>query len=61
MQFVNNTEGTLAVYVFDTSDGSVNSTGGDYLASACTFTIGLTIEMAADTAIVADQYYYAPS
>lgn len=61
LQFKNNTEGQLSVYVFDTSDGSVNKTGGDYLASACRFTINLTIERAADAPIKDSQFYYGSS
>lgn len=58
LQFVNNTQGTLAVYMFDTANGSVNKTGGDYFASACIFRINLTIQRAADEPIRADQFYY---
>lgn len=61
LQFKNNTDGSLSVYVFDTSNGSVNKTGGDYLASACRFTINLKIERAADAPIRQDQFYYGQS
>lgn len=61
LQFKNNTEGQLSVYVFDSSNGSVNKTGGDYLASACRFTINLTIERAADAPIKDSQFYYGSS
>lgn len=57
--FQNNTDGTLSVYMFDSATGSVNVTGGDYLANACRFTINLKIERAADAPIRADQFYYA--
>jgi len=41
MQFKNNTQGTMSVYVFDSASGSVNVTGGDYLANACRFAFRL--------------------
>lgn len=57
--FVNNTQGQLSVYVFDTSDGSVNATASpDYLASACRFTINLFIQKAADAPIKDSQLYF---
>ena len=58
MQFRNNTQGALAVYMFDSSTGSMNGTAGDYMASACIFRINLTIERAADAELTEDQFYY---
>jgi len=37
LQFKNNTDGVLSVYMFNSATGSVNQTGGDYLATACRF------------------------
>lgn len=59
LQFTNNTQGQLSVYVFDTANGSVNTTTGDYLASACRFTINLFIQRAADAPIAESQFYTA--
>lgn len=58
VQFRNNTQGALAVYVFDSANATMNGTGGDYMANACIFRINLTIERAADADLKPDQFYY---